>query len=1027
MNKKLIIKIASVMAIACCSLGSVFTWNSFNGMADVKTELESFLEETYVKGDIANIPNRLVDGKELQKIVYAPSGQAYAGNSIKLNEAGYWTIGYVTEDGLDEYRFFVNTPMFSFNGDLSNVSLGLVSDYTQYSAGGASGAIAKIYPNEILTYNKPIDLTNHKQGDTIIEFSLLPNVQKTADAAQLYITLTDVYDPENVVTFRFNKAVDSTLWDNEYAIWLQAAAPGQEGKGMYGGGLHTHEGFSYEYIWTGFEQVYGTQVDASMSAYPLTHEEVGSQKVRVSMDYENRYVFVNDRIVIDLDAPLLQERVWEGFTDGRCLLSVYADKYNSTDFNLLIRNIDGDSDLNKAYLDNDKVPEIQLVNYHEDNVDKIIVNKPFPIPEAIAYDAFATQLSYSYSVYTAYGTSGQVDVPIKDGYFIPTKERNYYIVYKCEDAWGNIGEKVIKLEATKDYTPMALNLVGEKTVECSVGQSIAISDFAVSNFIGQYDVVVKARNGETEILLAKYPYGAEKGPCYFKPMELGTWEIVYECSDFYVTTETSYEIEVTSDNQVIIDEANVPYYIIKGATYKAPELWGYDFTSGKGVAEKAKLFVSDSENYSAEDEVKDATFVWWKNTEKVVLTYVLGSAKKSYEIKVIDATYGMNTTTPLAYFYGAGDVEFLGIRDTGIKFTLDKENSSYPLSFINCNEEYAIGFINKVQTYDFSFSFKVPEDQKYDRVNLYLTDASDKNNVLKVSYYVGSDDKLYFSVNDGREAKYNGEWTDEIIIAYQVGDNAVTCNEIAIPIETNYNGEEWKGFSENFAWLTLTTSDSAEAKIIICSINAQKFYDYRKLKFMLYDENPQIYQDKLAGDKAINTEMIISPICASDVFSVGTTVSLTVVAPNGKIATAKDGTQLDGVFDLTKTYSIVFDSYGVYKFSYTVEDEFGKVTPLEYNVNIVDMDAPSVEINKKQVTARVGDTIKLAAVSVQDDCSAVSECTVSIYIQDPNDYFTLSDAKTSYVFEKAGYYTVWYYVTDKAGNSTITNYKIFVS
>ena len=326
MNKKLIIKIASVMAIACCSLGSVFTWNSFNGMADVKTELESFLEETYVKGDIANIPNRLVDGKELQKIVYAPSGQAYAGNSIKLNEAGYWTIGYVTEDGLDEYRFFVNTPMFSFNGDLSNVSLGLVSDYTQYSAGGASGAIAKIYPNEILTYNKPIDLTNHKQGDTIIEFSLLPNVQKTADAAQLYITLTDVYDPENVVTFRFNKAVDSTLWDNEYAIWLQAAAPGQEGKGMYGGGLHTHEGFSYEYIWTGFEQVYGTQVDASMSAYPLTHEEVGSQKVRVSMDYENRYVFVNDRIVIDLDAPLLQERVWEGFTDGRCLLSVYADK-----------------------------------------------------------------------------------------------------------------------------------------------------------------------------------------------------------------------------------------------------------------------------------------------------------------------------------------------------------------------------------------------------------------------------------------------------------------------------------------------------------------------------------------------------------------------------------------------------------------------------------------------------------------------------------------------------------------------------
>ena len=1020
---------SALIGILACTTGLVVEQKTRSIAEDNLTQVEAFLDNVFVLGDSVEFPEEYENGQAMSRIVYSPSGQAYGTNVLTLDQGGYWTIKYIQGSTVKEYSFFVNTPMFQADGRSTVIGYGAVSEHTKYTAGGATGVVAKIAPNEVLTYNKPIDLTGKTYEDTLVEFSVLPEIAGVADATLFYLTFTDVYDSENVVTIRFRKVESSTTYDNEYSVYVMAAATGQEGKGLTTGNAATHDGFPYGFMWSGFGSEWGTFAPFQMGAYGLTKEQVGTEKLSISMDYARKHIYLNGNLVIDLDEPAFQDVLWDGFTDGRCYLSAYAENYNAVSYNVLFRNIDGETDFYEQLLVNEEKPSIFLQDYDEDIVNGLIIGKPFPVPTAVAYDSFGKELKVKTGVYTAYATGSQANVSIKDGMFTPLQKRDYYIVYSCIDAWGNTTEKILKLAAGEQTKEIALTTAIQEASSI-VGQEVAISNFTIGNFVGPYTVKVIAKHGDTSIDVATYHYGEEIIPAYFRPMEVGDWEIVYEYSDYYFQKQATYTLTVNEGAEVFLSDAQVPDFVVKNAVYSKPRLFGYDFSSGIGVEKEAQLFISATENYVASDEVIGDTFTWTKEAGDLYFTYVLGATKKVYVVKSVDVGYATDGMDPCKYFYGVKKVDFLGLEDVGVKFTLDEASAEYSTASLNTTEPYAMSFINALQMYNFTFSYKVPNDVEFSKINVYLRDTFDSDNVLKISL-LNKNGMLYYEINDKIRKQFGGNVEELIEIAYNSLTNTLTFAGSDTLLTENLAGEKWNGFAEDSAWLTIavdTESETAPA-LLVCGINNQRFYDYRILPFAFYDEKPEVYQDNLAGNKPINTTVSLGGLVIGDVFAVNTSVTLSVVAPNGNYMSTLDGTILDGTVDGKATYDVCFDGYGVYTITYQVKDGLNKSTVFKYNIRVKDMEGPTVTLDNIVSSANKGDGIVFVVPNITDNQSSGQNCKYSTYIQDPDSVMTFvaEDKRTTMKYEKTGYYTIWYYVMDEADNVTIAKYYVYVS
>ena len=146
--------------------------------------------------------------------------------------------------------------------------------------------------------------------------------------------------------------------------------------------------------------------------------------------------------------------------------------------------------------------------------------------------------------------------------------------------------------------------------------------------------------------------------------------------------------------------------------------------------------------------------------------------------------------------------------------------------------------------------------------------------------------------------------------------------------------------------------------------------------------------------------------------------------PNGEYVTAKDGTLLNEKADPTKSYEIVLESFGRYEVYYSAADSNGKEMIYSYMLTVSDIVAPEVELTDKVTEAKVGETVLIAETEITDNLS--KEFTVVRYLELPNGSL-VSLPGNSFIANMAGEYSVWYYVTDEAGNTAITGYTVTVT
>lgn len=962
--------------------------------------------ERYMLGDVLKLTDSqmVVDGTSYSAkyILHYPSGLAYAGTEAVLNETGKYSLEYKSiVDGVVktvEKDFIVVDELYSVIGKVSSAYYGKHPKYAQ----DKTGIVASIANGEKLEYNRTIDLTGKTSKDSIVKIAVTPETPGVSDAEHIVFKFTDLYDPDNYVTVTAKKVQAAQAG----ASWAETASyVTANGAGQLPIGLEATS--SGETVWEGGtyklhrNNAYGASVKFSIPGTPnhptIAEADVGSEILSVSFDYDQRRVYVNNTIVVDLDDPTFYGSVrWNGFTTGECTMSISGANYNASTMNLIITEVDGVTDFEENVLLDTEAPEITL---ETENVPDAVVGKPFAIPKATGYDKVDKEVAVSCLVYKSYNTPSQSRLQVSDNKFTPSAAGEYLIIYTASDKYGNTTQTTYTVNAVRKETELTIALGDKGSVQAAVGTVVTVADYELSNASGSTNVEITAVSGEHE-------YKVEN--LQFRPMYAGTYTIEYKYSDYIDTKTETYEIEVTKDGVPVIEaEASLPKYLIKGALYQTPSLSGFNFVNGEPQETQADLYISD--DGGARRQHTAEKFVSYAD-EYCELVFVIGDTEKSYRIPVIDVGYG-----------GRLDISkyFLG------DFTAERGNSS--ITFESTSDNTSLEFIRPVQVFDFYLNFNVPKElNAYSAVTVWLTDIANPEIGLKFVYEKDAEGRSQFSLNDGTKYPVTADFfggQGNFEATYDAAEKKVMpTSSISVQVETDFNGNAWNGFPSSQAYLRIELTGktgTGKAGIVLNKLNNQPL---SKIQSDII--SPEVTMTSARGYKDVGEVFTIVPSFAMDVLDPDITFTMYVKDPNGEYVTAKDGTLLNEKADPTKSYEIVLESFGRYEVYYSAADSNGKEMIYSYMLTVSDIVAPEVELTDKVTEAKVGETVLIAETEITDNLS--KEFTVVRYLELPNGSL-VSLPGNSFIANMAGEYSVWYYVTDEAGNTAITGYTVTVT
>lgn len=989
---------------------------------------EIVLEDMYLVGTELTLPSSglVWQGQTYaaERLLHFPGGYSVSSDTVVLEERGKYTLEYraQTTEGLmlsHTLGFVASEPLYSLSGGLSSASYG-----TAANAEGRPGIVASIASGESLVFNQRIDLSGNTASDTIAELFVAPQQQGLADALNIVFVLTDAQDSSNTVTVtakRLDRTPLEAAWQ-ERNTYVTANAADQMPTGLEssGSGSFVWEGGTYNLHQN---NIYGAGVRFSISGVPNisndcsdigSPEDIATQSLTLSMDYAERRVYMNGAIVADLDdVTIFPLEQWGGFTDGECYLSIYATSYNQERFNCVVTNafgVEGEELKNDVIVDDTK-PQIEMVygDYADTGYPDAVAGIAYPIPEARAYDETDREVDVNVRVYRDYGARSEVNVTVKNGCFVPASAGVYTVVYSASDLAGNPETLEYEVRAVSSADALSISL-GEHATEGTTGVRMQVAEGTVQNAKGIAAVSVRAVHGDVSVNIPTEGENAYS----FMPLYAGAWDIVYEYSDYMEQKTQSYQVEIEPSAKPYIEaEVVFPKYIIRGAAYELPELFGYVFETGSPVEELAAAYISD--DGGAERAVTGSRFTSYADTA-VTITYRLGTgdntAEKSYTVPVVDVGYDGLYLDISDYF--VGDAFEKQSLNASIAFTTDQTGTQY------------FEFINPVQVFDFRMAFRVMASaNNFDTVNVYLTDSVDPSVTLKASYIRNVAGNTNFTVNDGDQVysssgDFVGSSGDNFYLYYDNDTLRISPSaDFNVAVSEDMNGKAFTGFPSNKVYIRIELAGIAgNAGVEMVSINNQT------LTRVSYDLiRPEISMDPVQGEQYFGERITISATYAGDVLDPNITFRMQVTKPDGSYAVSEDGVTLDGSADPGRDYVIVTDQYGRYSIVYECDDTAGNSTTYSYVFNVVDTVPPEIVLGDAATSAKVGDTVIVAQASVTDN---YTECTLQIKLKLPDGKF-VDLPGNSFVATAAGEYTVYYFAYDADFNPACVSYAISVS
>lgn len=985
--------------------------------------------------------------------VRLPDGSVFAYNSVELSTNGIYQVlysfNYEDETLIAEKDVTVLSQIYEPFSGSSSVSYGSLSKL------GGEGINLTLSAGDVFTFNKPV---NVYETDLVNIITMYPEMVETynryasgdttvagADCLDFMISLTDAYDPTNVVAikmgFRQNKSggVIAMVVSEHGRVSMVEYMPTYEGTHSKQYGQLTIGNKNY-YIWRA-AQLTDEQNRYGFAAGSYAREgftwAFGGKTNQVII--ANAKDFDSPRIIEDLDNQDITTVTgkFRPFTTGEVYVSVYAERWQASSTKIQIKAIGNytEKELVGDYVIDDVKPVVN-VDFDDQGNEGIvgIVYNSINLFDVQAFDLNGT--SVKKQVYYNYGTDKQSSIAINNNSFTPTVPGDYAIVYTATDYYGNteakvIPVKVIKPDGAKSTSGDGIDILNIESIKLSSQTIGEEAELVEPEFLGY--------NGDISCYKSVYaPDGTSVRLTNdtFYVNQLGKYTVKYTYYDNVYRFSYSYNFDsVASSNAFFSEDANFDKYFIARATYKLDDYYASYVQNGAIKTAVAELQVK----YGREDDygviVYDTDFidVDYQNfipevADRVILRYKYGDVfSKEYKKTVVDVNYGVYHTSgaslfmPERYFYG--------------DFTSASASTAQRFTSNTTSGNNTLEFIRPILTDDFSFTFKTPESlMNYDKVLFTLTDVNDDSNTFTFTQYyetwhnyVQFEDEPRIDATIIVQGKSHEEFENETDkrISFSASSNKFTYynSKTTYDFFTDREVPRFAYFSIEFVGI------NGEAGIDALKIGTDDFItdaDKSKPKYVL---NASSGYYNYGSDVVLKAPMVtdlFSPVSVKD-------VKVTVTDADGKYVVSKDGKTLrnqPGYIDYTivaisDSYKVVYDG---------LKDGYNNKSSTNYMFYVADFEKPVLSFNDGSnedtvVSASVGKKIRIKDFTVTDNKSAADKLQVVITVVNLNYYNWVAkvDPATMEVeIKRAGKYLVKVSARDEAGNFQVISYQLNV-
>ena len=968
--------------------------------------VDALVASSYPIGARFTVPSGRItaDGQTVdatESVLVYPSGVAYAGTVFTLDEAGSYTVIYSAFTARGKVSasrtFTVNRKNYEVSSSVSSVRYG---ELDMSKMPHADGLVVTLADGDAFRYNVPLDLRTRSLGEIIKLYpgNATASAKEAYDADYYIVRLTDCYDPQVYVemklyflrgTWAYFRAGGSNQTD--------VGLSDQEDAGRYPRTVNVDG--TYYYPHRGRYGVLARGWNSGGGGYTWMYDR---EQMRVYIG-ETRSGTSSVTLVNVLNhTDLYGDDVFPDFTTGEVYLSVYASDYNNATAEIQIESIFGVSgrDLDLGDTSDGSLPEITLDTVRTDaNGVYAACGEPFDLTR---HTATASDVHLAGGVRTAvyynYGTEWQRSVRIENGKFTPANEGTYTVVFSAKDTSGNVGRAYLTVNSIKTQSGKGIDLTVDEIGSMQTGHTTVLPVHTVAgiNRAVEMDITATVNGNVTQI---------DPQTRTFVPLYAGTYTIEYSYHDNVYAYRHSYTVACTqSDATVFTDKFVLPRYFIKNASYTIEDIPAYTFENGMPTARKADLYVRfDGGAYTAANAA--ATKI--TGNESVQFRFEKnGASVESDPMPIADVGFGDRLR--LADYFDAVS----GNAATGTSFVR--------LSATNDDAVHA-KFINALSLDSFLFRFSVPVGfDGFTAVRVVLTDYYDPAVRAEIAYTQTSDG-IRYSVNGGR--------------AYNSLGRSFADSEI---VYFSYNGDT-NGFQNSFgdsaACDTQFSSDLVLMDIYLEGVTGSAGIDIRQIANQSFANTtvdrmePNVTVRQSGGVHSLGSTVTVFAAQASDVLTpvLRHDITVSVTAPNGDFLTSADGVLL-GAADCSRNYEITLASFGVYQVTYRCSDQNGRVKTVSYNISVIDETPPSVSFAvpaDEEQTAKVGQTVRIAALTATDDISSADKLEITVLVYDGNGAPAAMNC-TEFVPARAGQYTVYAQCTDEAGNTAYASYRICV-
>ncbi len=630
-----------------------------------------------------------------------------------------------------------------------------------------------------------------------------------------------------------------------------------------------------------------------------------------------------------------------------------------------------------------------------------VLNKNYKIPAATAVDVYGDALSVRTVLYAHYYSETRSLIQIENNTFTPAFYGVYTVCYTATDDFGNVAVETFDI-LCEERQPLTAS-IAQTSGEYFAGREVKIADITVENAIGKIDVQATAT-----CAYASYPVENS----VFVPEYAGEYTIEYTYSDYSETNHISYTMTVQDDaTPVFVSGICLPEYFILGANYTMPEGKCKAYRAGAVYSIAPTLSVNYvSKNYS--EEIVGGVFAP-KMEGDIVITYEASafgkSEKREYSAKVVDVNF-TGAMTMEKYFQG---------EDIGLSA------SSYGVAISTLKNGASAAFINSVLSQTLTMNLGIDADKNaFSSLDIYLTDAEDKSQVVKISFekangnakmVVNDDDYAYTTVTFEQAANFAFEYINSTRTVSMAGSDK-------IEVLNTLSGEPFQGFGEFITVKYVFDGVDGYSTAYVYSIDNQSFSNEKGDGMRPYI----IFSTYSEGYRKVGELVQIDRIYVADVLDPNYTVKYYVVAPSGKFVIDVAGELLDMDTDYTKEYTFLAAEKGKYVVYMEVEDSAGNNEIYAYSINVINTSAPEITLSGVNTEVPATSSITLATATVWDDATPADKMSVYVVVLCPNWETVMAENGKVFKPDQYGTYTVYYYVTDGDGNIAMESYQFTV-